>query len=138
MLSASPYMPQAPDCGLKIKRAGVADAGFAGFAALDAADAEKFFAVLLQVGFTDFTFFPGTTRIIPTPMLKDCSNSPVSIFPSLARYLKIGSTGQDARSISAFTPLGSTRGKFPGMPPPVMCARAETQPRATMFFSAGA
>src|SRR5438270_8132692 len=57
MLSASPYMPQAPDCGLKIKRAGVADAGFAGFAALDAADAEKFFAVLLQVGFHGFHFF---------------------------------------------------------------------------------
>src|SRR6266480_3267339 len=50
----------------------------------------------------------------------------------------IAGTGQDARSISAFTPLGSTRGRFPGMPPPVMCARAETQPRATMFLSAGA
>jgi len=86
---------------------------------------------------TDFTFFGGTTRIIPTPILKDCSNSPLSIFPSLARYLKIAGTGQDARSISAFTPLGSTRGRFPGMPLPVMCARAETQPRATMFFSAG-
>src|SRR6266480_2224849 len=42
---------------------------------------------------TDFTFFGGTRRIIPTPILKDCSNSPVSILPSLARYLKIAATG---------------------------------------------
>src|SRR5205823_4055629 len=46
---------------------------------------------------TDFTFFGGTTRIIPTPILKDFSNSPASIFPSLARYLKIEGTGHDAR-----------------------------------------
>src|SRR6266699_1700702 len=91
----------------------------------------------LRSASTDFTFFGGTTRIIPTPRLKDCSNSSVSIVPSLARYLKIAGTGQAARSISALTPLGSTRGKFPGMPPPVMCARAETQPRAMMFFKAG-
>src|SRR5438876_12326922 len=77
----------------------------------------------LRSASTDFTNFGGTTRIIPTPKLKDCNNSSVSIFPSLARYLKIAGTGQEAKSISALTPLGSTRGKFPGMPPPVMCAK---------------
>src|SRR5881227_2511186 len=69
----------------------------------------------LRSASTDFTNFGGTTRIIPTPKLKDCNNSSVSIFPSLARYLKIAGTGQEAKSISALTPLGSTRGKFPGM-----------------------
>jgi hypothetical protein len=53
-------------------------------------------------------------------------------------YLKIGSTGQEARSISAFTPAGSTRGKLPGIPPPVMCASAETHPFAKIVRSAGA
>src|SRR6266403_1751964 len=118
----------------EVEGAGVADAGFAGFAAFNAPDAEEFFALLLEAASTDFTFFAGTTRIIPTPILKDCSNSPGSIFPSFARYLKIGSTGQDARSISALTPLGRTRGKFPGMPPPVIWARAEAQPRETILF----
>src|SRR5205823_5300165 len=39
---------------------------------------------------TDFTFFGGTTRIIPTPILKDFSNSPASIFPGIvARALNL-------------------------------------------------
>src|ERR1700674_5334206 len=87
---------------------------------------------------TDFIYFGGTTRIIPTPKLKDFNYSSFPIFPTPARYLKIGGTGQEARSIFARTPEGSTRGRFPGIPPPVICASAETQPRATIFFSAGA
>src|ERR1700730_7195148 len=92
----------------------------------------------LRSASTDRTFCGGTTRIMPPPTLSECNSSFVSIFPTLARYLKIAGTGHEARSISARTPEGSTRGKFPGMPPPVMCARAETQPRAKIFFSAGA
>ena len=39
---------------LEIERAGVGDAGFAGVAAFDAADAKEFFPAALQVGFDGF------------------------------------------------------------------------------------
>ncbi len=39
---------------LQIEGTGVGDAGFAGVAALDAADAEEFFAAALEVGFDRF------------------------------------------------------------------------------------
>lgn len=81
-------------------------AGFAGIASFDAADAEEFLAAAFEVGFDGFNVGGGTTRIMPMPMLKDCSNSLVSIFPSTARNLKMGGTGQEARSICAFTPGG--------------------------------
>src|SRR5947208_971498 len=93
---------------------------------------QNFSRRFLRSASTDFTNFGGTTRIIPTLILKDCSNSSVSIFPSLARYLKIAGTAQEAKSISALTPLGRTRGTFPGMPPPLPCASAQTQPFATV------
>src|SRR5271156_1735636 len=48
---------------------------------------------------TDLTLAGGTMRIMPTPMLKDCRSSLVSILPSAARNLKMGGTGQEARSI---------------------------------------
>ena len=59
---------------LEVRGAGVDQAGFAGVAAFDAADAEEFFAAALQVGFDGFHVgAAGTIRIMPTPMLKDCS-----------------------------------------------------------------
>src|SRR5712691_10461681 len=41
----------------KVEGAGEGDAGLAGFAALDAADAEEFLAALLQVGFDGLHIF---------------------------------------------------------------------------------
>jgi len=58
-------------------------------------------------------------------------------FAVLGKVFKMGSTGQEAEIHTAFNARGRTRANCRN-PTPVMCARAETQPLARMFFSAGA
>ena len=66
------------------------------------------------------------TTIMPMPQLKVRSISRSATLPVCASHLNTGSTGTRARSISAPSPFGSTRGMFSVKPPPVMCASAFT------------
>ena len=62
---------------------------------------------------------------------------PASIAPSRAKYRNIGNTGHEPKSITACTFAGKARGKFPVIPPPVICAMVVTHPRAKILFSSG-
>ena len=53
------------------------------------------------------------------------------------RCWKIGGTGQEWISTMAPVPLGSTRGRFSVMPPPVMCAMALTASASIMRRTIG-
>jgi len=52
--------------------------------------------------------------------------------------LKIRQHRHDGQINLGFDACGSTRGKLPGIPPPVMCASAETHPFASIVRNAGA
>src|SRR6185295_2027492 len=71
----------------------------------------------------------GTTAHMPTPRLKTrrCSSSAT---PRPESQSNTGGRSQLSQSISASTPAGSARGRFPMIPPPVTCASALTSARA--------
>src|SRR5438105_11080936 len=64
------------------------------------------------------------TKISPRPMLKTRSISSSEMPPRSCRTAKIGGTGQAPQLSSTETLSGRTRGRLPGMPPPVMWAMA--------------
>jgi len=72
----------------QIEGAGVGDAGFGGVAAFDAADVEEFLARRFRSASTLAMCAGGTTRIMPTPRLKDSSRpSVVHALPDFAVFI---------------------------------------------------
>ena len=99
---------------------------------------KNFFAAALQVGFNGIYVGGGHNEDHADAHIEGLQQFVgFSIFPSVARNLKMGGTGQDARSIWAFTPAGRTRGKLPGIPPPVMCARPGDPSARNNIFERG-
>ena len=78
-----------------------------------------------------------TTAISPTPRLKTRAISSSSISPRRWISRKIRGTSQLPRSTTASQPVGSTRLRLPGMPPPVMCAIACTPTARQSALHAG-
>ncbi len=68
-----------------------------------------------------------TTTHMPMPQLKTRSISAATP-PVRASQAKTGGGAQAVASSTASVPAGSTRGRLPGSPPPVMCAAAFTRP----------
>ncbi len=58
------------------------------------------------------------------PQLNTRSISSAATPPARASQPNTGGSAQRAASSTATVSSGSTRGKFPGRPPPVMCAAA--------------
>ena len=65
-----------------------------------------------------------TTAIMPMPMLKESHISASGMAPRRCISRIMGGTVQEAVFTTAAVFLGSTRGRLPGMPEPVMWARA--------------
>eukprot|EP00967_Tisochrysis_lutea_P129162 scaffold221841_cov28-Tisochrysis_lutea.AAC.4 len=69
-----------------------------------------------------------TTSTIPIPQLKVRNNSGVPAREPVASQPNTGAGVHVVASSVQRTPRGSTRGRFSGKPPPVMCASALTLP----------
>ena len=68
-----------------------------------------------------------TTTAMPMPQLNTRSISRGSMPPVRASQAKTGGTGQFVVTAAA-RPSGSTRGRLPTRPPPVICAAAFSRP----------
>ena len=69
-----------------------------------------------------------TTSAMPMPQLNTRSISSAATPPVRASQANTGGSRQQAASSTATVPSGSTRGRLPGRPPPVMCAAAFSSP----------
>ena len=70
--------------------------------------------------------YSGQIRHMPIPMLKVLYISSSATPPMRCMAVKTGGTGQEPFLTRAAVPAGSTLGRLPGRPEPVMCARART------------
>ena len=69
-----------------------------------------------------------TTRAMPMPQLNTRSISSGATCPACASQGNTGGIVQALPSSTAVTPAGSTRGRLPGRPPPVMWAAPFSRP----------
>ncbi len=113
-------------------------AGFAGIASFDAADAEEFLAAAFEVGFDGFNVGGGHDEDHADAHVERLQQFVSFDFSEHCEKFEDGWNGPGGEIDLRFYTRGRTRGKLPGIPPPVMCASAETQPRAMIFLSAGA
>ena len=111
--------------------------GFARIGVADFADAVELFAPALELGFDRAQIGGRNEQDHAHAEIESAQQLVAFDLAELGKIGKIGSTGQEPSSITAWVLRGSTRGRLPGMPPPVMCAMPEDQPWATIFLSSG-
>ena len=122
---------------LNRQSSGEHDLRFARIAAANLPDAIVLFAAALQFGFYGAMIFERHDKDHAHAHVERAEQIVALEFAERGEVGKNGRHGPRAQFDFRRAPRGSTRGKFPVMPPPVMCAIAESQPRATVVFSIG-